>query len=176
MSRRRLVLPLLVLANLVIFAEHAAARQVCFSDDSPEIVTPASTTMIAAAVKAIGDATVQTPQLQRPRLVTSTRMPKSTLVLGSLYASTAVMQGLDIHSTFKGLERGAAEANPIMGGLVKNRPAFIATKSLVAGGTILAAHEVAKKSKVAAVVTLVALNAMYGYIVNHNYALARRLQ
>jgi Domain of unknown function (DUF5658) len=183
MSSRRLLLPLLVIVNLVIFAERAHARQGCFADssepqqavDGSEIVPPASTMVTEAMKKAIADA-AQTPQLQRPRPLARTPLPKSTLLLGSLYASTAILQGLDVHSTFKGLDRGAAEANPIMGGLVKNRPMFIVAKSLVSAGTIVAARQVAKKNKIAAVATLVGLNAMYGYVVNHNYALARRLQ
>jgi hypothetical protein len=187
MSSRRFLLPLLVLVNLVIFAERAHA-QGCFSDDSaspaaidvPEVapepdIVPAASTMVAAAMKAIADA-AQTPQLQRPRPLVRTPLSKSTVLLGSLYASTAVLQGLDVHSTFKGMERGASEANPIMGGLVKNRPMFIVAKSLVGAGTIMAARQVAKKNKIAAVATLIGLNAMYGYVVNHNYAIARRLQ
>jgi hypothetical protein len=139
-----------------------------------EVVPPAST-MVAAAMKAMADA-AETPQLPRPRPLSPAPLPRSTVLLGTLYASTAIMQALDVHSTFKGLERGASEANPIMGGLVKNRPLFIVTKSLVGAGTIMAARQVAKKNKIAAVATLIGLNAMYGYVVNHNYALARRLQ
>lgn len=94
-------------------------------------------------------------------------------VLSSLYASTALMQALDVHSTLLALDRGASEANPIMKGIVKNKAAFIALKAGIAAGTIFAARETAKKNRVAAIVTLVAMNSAYAMIINHNYKVAR---
>ena len=84
------------------------------------------------------------------------------------------MQGLDLHSTLKAFSAGAVEGNPIMSGVTKNRAAFIATKAAVAAVTILATRKIAKKNKVAAVITLIAVNSAYAMIVNHNYKLARR--
>ena len=97
-------------------------------------------------------------------------------LFGSLYATTAVMQALDVHSTILALDRGAVEANPLMAGVTRNKAAFIATKAAVATGTILAARSLSKKNKVAAVITLVALNTAYGFIVQNNYRVARGLR
>jgi len=116
----------------------------------------------------------QTPRLERP--VAGRRVEPSSMVLGSLYVSTAVMQGLDVHSTLSGLRSGAVEANPMMQQLV-NRPAvFIATKAAIGAGTIMAARTVAKKNKVAAVIALAVLNTAYGAIVHHNYQIARGMR
>jgi hypothetical protein len=101
--------------------------------------------------------------------------PRQSPALRSLYATTAVLQALDIHSTMLALDRGAIEANPLMAGVTKNRAAFIATKAAVATGTILAARRLSKRNKVAAIVTLVAINTAYGFIVQHNYKVARGL-
>jgi hypothetical protein len=94
-------------------------------------------------------------------------------LLNSLYASTAVMQALDMHSTLQAFKAGAVEGNPLMTGIVKNRAAFMATKAAVAASTMLAARQIAKKSKIGAVVTMIAINSAYAMIVQHNYKLAR---
>lgn len=95
-------------------------------------------------------------------------------LLKSMYATTAVMQGLDVHSTLKAFKAGAVEGNPLMKGITGNRVAFVATKAAVAASTMLAARQIAKRSKVGAVITLVAVNSAYAMIVRHNYNLARR--
>ncbi len=124
-------------------------------------------------------APVPTPAPQLPRLIRPrgpSRFTGAAVAMTALYASTAVMQGLDVHSTLKGLDRGATEMNPLMKDLVKHRGLFIATKALVGVSTIMAAREVGKKNKLAAALTLVAINAAYGYVVNNNYRVARQMR
>lgn len=100
----------------------------------------------------------------------------SSAALKSLYASTAIMQGLDVHSTMAVLKHGGGEANPLMGGLVKNKAAFIGVKAAVAAGTIMAARQIGKRNRVAAIVTLVAINSAYAFVVGHNYRVAGSVQ
>lgn len=97
-------------------------------------------------------------------------------LMTSLYASTAVMQVLDVHSTLLALDRGAVEANPLMSGASRHKAAFIALKAGVAFSTVMAARNMSKRNKVAAVLTLVAINSAYAMIVNHNYKVARGLR
>jgi hypothetical protein len=114
--------------------------------------------------------------LQQPRQsarLEGSRIGSRTL-LTSLYASTAAMQMLDVHSTFKAMDRGAIEANPLMSGLVKNRAAFVTTKAAVAAATIYASSRIAKTNRVAAIVTMVAMNSAYAMIVSNNYKIAGR--
>ena len=111
----------------------------------------------------------QAPMLSRPRFGERA----GTALMVSLYATTATMQALDVHSTMRALDNGAVEANPIMGGIANNRAAFIATKAAVAAGTIYAAHNVAKKNKFAAAITLIAINSAYAFVAHHNYKVAR---
>ena len=94
-------------------------------------------------------------------------------MMSSLYVSTAVMQGLDVHSTLKALDAGAVEANPLMSGVTKNKAAFIAMKAGIAAGTIFAAHKASKKNRAAAIISLVAINSVYAMVANHNYKMAR---
>ena len=51
--------------------------------------------------------------VQLPRPAPGTQ---SSTALKSLYATTIVMQGLDVHSTLAIVSRGGAEANPLMAG------------------------------------------------------------
>ena len=97
-------------------------------------------------------------------------------LLMSLYVSTAVTQALDVHSTLQALGRGGIETNPLLSGLTGNKAAFIAVKSAVAAGSIYAASKLAKRNKVAAIASLVAINVGYGLVAHHNYRVASRLR
>ena len=115
----------------------------------------------------------QLPSLQRPS-VTPWRTEKRTSgLMMSLYASTAAVQALDVHSTLSALNRGAVEKNPFMKGLAGNTGAFIAVKAGIAAGTIFATHRASKRNKVAAIVTTLAINSAYLFVVSHNYRVAR---
>jgi hypothetical protein len=158
----------------------AVAAAPAFAQDVPNRSALAALALSSAAVAPTTSETTaaattdeqQVPALSRPRFGSRT----GSAVMFSLYATTATMQALDVHSTIRAIDRGAVEANPLMGGLVNNRPAFIATKAAVAAGTIFAAREVAKKNKVAAAITLIAINSAYAYVAHHNYKLARQLR
>jgi Domain of unknown function (DUF5658) len=104
------------------------------------------------------------------------RRPGGSSVMTSLYATTAVMQMLDVHSTLTAFRAGAVEANPMMQGVTKNSALFLTMKAGVAASTILAARQMAKRNKVAAIATLVAINSAYAMVVSHNYRVARSLQ
>lgn len=101
--------------------------------------------------------------------------PDSPLLV-SLYVATGLTQALDIHSTIKAIDRGGVETNPMLSGITGNKPAFIALKGAVAAGSIYAARKLARKNKVAAIATLVAINAAYGFVAHHNYSVADRLR
>jgi hypothetical protein len=97
-------------------------------------------------------------------------------VLMPLYASVAVLQALDVHSTLTAMHYGAHEGNPLMSGVTSTKPGFMAVKAGIAASTIVAVRSIAKRNKVAAIVTLIGINAGYGYVVSHNYKLAQSLQ
>lgn len=107
------------------------------------------------------------------RPVAEPNRKRSSSLLAGLYASTAVMQALDVHSTLSALGTGAVEGNPLMAGVTRNKGAFIAMKAGVAVSAIFAAKGVAKHNKVAAIATLVAINSAYALVARHNYQVAR---
>jgi hypothetical protein len=109
-----------------------------------------------------------------PPIVPERRMFGNKALMSSLYATTAIVQGLDLHSSLRAFRAGAVEGNPLMGPVTKNRAAFVATKAAVTAATILATRKIAKKNRVAAVITIVAVNSAYAMIVGHNYRLSRR--
>lgn len=131
---------------------------------TPIIDTLASTTTTQFA------APEQTmPAMQR-------ELPKpgmSTSVLTALQVTTVATQILDVHSTMKAMNNGAVEANPMMRGVAKNPAAFISVKAAMSVGLMYATHKMAKRNKVAAIVTSAAINSAYLVVAHHNYKVAR---
>jgi len=166
----RLPVAALVIASLSVVPAVATAQEahpddaiVRHPDVNPRLVDPSVPMQLSSA---------PLPELTRP--VTFERPSnRSSTLLFSLYASTAAMQALDVHSTMNALGRGAIEANPLMRGLARNKTAFVAMKAGLAASTILAARNMAKQNKVAAISTLVVINSAYAMIMRHNYKVAR---
>ena len=167
MSRRLLA----VLAGSLLFVSAFAGD--AFAQERTE---NASKELASVRVLSINEATRGYEFDQRSFPVPPAPRPSKSALLGSLYATTALMHALDVHSTILALDRGAIEANPLMAGVTKNRAAFIATKAAVATSSILAARSLAKRNKVAAIVSMVAINSVYGMVVQHNYKVARQLK
>lgn len=90
----------------------------------------------------------------------------------ALFVSTAVLQALDYHSTMRARANGAIEANPLMATLTNHRLAFATAKGAVAASTILLSRHLAKKNKLAAALTLVAVNSAYAMVVSQNYQIS----
>ena len=111
-----------------------------------------------------------------PRALPRTDVKWQTPVLASLQAATIATQMLDVHSTYKALNAGATEANPMMGGLVKNPAAFIGVKAAVGAGLVYATHRLGQRNKAAAIAVAAAVNSAYLMIASHNYKVARSLQ
>ena len=89
-----------------------------------------------------------------------------------LYAGFATLQALDYASTTRALAGGnAREANPMIGGIVGNRAAFVAVKAAAAAGVIYAGEKMWKKNRVGAVIFVAALNGAMGAVVARNYSI-----
>jgi hypothetical protein len=95
--------------------------------------------------------------------------------LGSLYVSFAVLQGLDLHSTFKALDAGGRETNPFMAGIASNRGAMIGMKAATTGAAILLADRVARNNKTASFILMAAMNTAFAAVVAHNYRVAKTM-
>jgi hypothetical protein len=100
------------------------------------------------------------------------RTGPSTAALNTLYGSFGALQTLDMVSTIKARQLGAREVNPLMTGSYGRASA---TKALLAAATVGGVKALEKKSRKAAFVTMVALNAATAAIVVNNYRNARQL-
>lgn len=99
-------------------------------------------------------------------------VPSHDGFFNALFVSTAVLQALDYHSTMRARASGAMEANPLMAKLTEHRVLFGAAKGAVAASTILLSRQLAKKNKLAAALTLVAVNSAYAMVVSQNYQIS----
>lgn len=162
---RRLLVALAVVVSGAVTASPSFAQERLHLDLSTSLSNTIVPPVVLAGVKQM-PMTFDTSDYRRPR-------PSRSPLMMSLYASTAVMQALDVHSTLTALDRGAVEANPLMSPVTRNKAAFIALKAGVAVSSIMAARNMSKRNKVAAALTLVAVNSAYAMVVNHNYRVAR---
>lgn len=159
-------------AAVVAFAAVAALPQVAAAQEPTAEPRPAS---IAATVASTN---VQFADEQRsaPLAREFGERRWTGPVLNALQAATIATQMLDVHSTATALKVGATEANPLMGGLVHNKAAFIGVKAAMGAGLIYATHHIAKDNKMLAIVTSAAINSAYLMIARHNYKVARNLR
>ena len=91
-----------------------------------------------------------------------------------MYGTLVALQGLDIHSTRRGMSSGKTrEANPLMGPVVRNGAAFFAVKAGATAGAIWCAEKLWKKHPKRAVAFTFLLNATMAAVVTHNYRAAK---
>ena len=134
----------------------------------PKLAFATSVTSPAAAPTA-PDASIVT----RPSLDFGGSHDKALL---PLYASTAVLQFLDVRSTLDVIKLGGGEGNPMLKGLVAHPAMFVGVKAAIAAATIYSAHRMAAHSKIGAIATMVALNSVYAMVVQHNFQLAQTMR
>ena len=103
--------------------------------------------------------------------------PRRPLVLPSLYAGSAFLQGYDAYSTLSALKNGGTEANPLMKGITKSPVAFIGLKAGVTMMSIMAAERMWKdNNRLGAVLTMVASNGFMAAVAAHNAAVLQRVK
>jgi hypothetical protein len=95
---------------------------------------------------------------------------------GALYqtleAAYLGLQGLDTAATLVAVDRGLVEANPVLRGLP---PAgVVVLKAAVTVGTVVLTRTLAKRHRVGAILLLVAVDGVYGFVVARNVTLIRR--
>jgi len=139
-------------------------------------VAPLAVAMTAPLAEAVAARVDGRMDAAQPIFVRDGGVDRRPKVLPVLYASLAALQVMDALSTFRGLELGAVEANPVMAGIADNRKAMFAVKAGVTAASILVAERLWKKNRVAAVVSMVGLNALIGTVVAHNHSVLRQLQ
>lgn len=97
----------------------------------------------------------------------------SSAAVRTLYATYGVVQGLDMVSTVVARNRGAVEANPAMQGSYAKG---VAVKAVMGAVTMLAVRQIEKKSKKAAVITMIGANVATAIVVANNIRNGQRLK
>lgn len=90
-----------------------------------------------------------------------------------LYVSFGALQAADAHSTMRAMGRGSVELNPLMMGAVGSQQTLTVVKVATTAATIAGAELLWRRNRVAAIVTMVAINGAYAAIVMHNYQSGR---
>ena len=117
------------LVGLVLMTTSAFAAD----ENSTTTVTPA----IAAAVTTLARPELAATVSFAPRVA----VPRRPLMLPTLYAGSALLQGYDAYSTLTALKNGGTEANPLMKGITRSPMAFIGLKAGVTMMSIMAAEK-----------------------------------
>jgi uncharacterized protein DUF5658 len=102
---------------------------------------------------------------QQP-LTDSAQRPRA---LVPLYASFVALQVVDMHSTWRALDHGSVEANPLLNGVAGNRAALFTAKAAGTAAVVAVSERLRKKSPTAALVLMIAANSGMTWVVQHNY-------
>ena len=95
-------------------------------------------------------------------------------LLPALYAGNIGLQVMDTHSTFRALDAGMVESNPVMRWTTDHPVAFVSMKAAATATTILVSEKIRKKYPWRAALFMAGVNSAYALIVSHNYRAATR--
>lgn len=133
-----------------------------------EISDIASTDQSAPAIRAgIAAAPAQMPSAPiQPRSGVA-QTPRG--LLPALYVGNIALQVMDTHSTFRALDAGMVESNPLMQWTTAHPVAFVSMKAAATATTILVAEKIRRKYPRRAALFMAGVNTAYALIVLHNY-------
>jgi hypothetical protein len=160
----------------VVAASIAATLSLCFVQSAAAQVARPRADFSPAAIRAAASAAAPLGGARVEAKAADIERQRPSILMTSLYATTALVQGLDAHSTLKAIHVGATERNPMMSFLTSHPPVFVALKTGAAAGLIVAGRKLAKHSKLKAAIALIAIDSTYAVIVAHNYKVAARLR
>ena len=159
----RRTLLLTVLAVILTAWPTAAQTGVAVPPNRQQIYIPAVSSPLPI------ESPVETPILAR-----SVRKGRP-MVLPALYFSLAALQGADLYSTQAALANGASVHNPLLKKVGGGSMGQVAVKGALTASSILVAERLWRKNKrVAAVVSMVAVNSLMAAVVHNNVRNARR--
>jgi hypothetical protein len=141
--------------------------------------TPSPATQSSLAIRAAKAAPaldlMAEPQISgvRQQSLSLAALPERPGALVPLYASLAVLQGLDIYSTSSAISRGAVEANPAMQVVSGSHWGSAAMKAAATAGSIYFIERAWKNNRKGAVILATAINVATAAVVAHNTQVAR---
>ncbi len=99
----------------------------------------------------------------------------SNKIYKGLEINYIVLNAADIVITFRNLDRGAKEANPLGRFVMKSRPVAVAVKAGATIGILASLRFLKKESKTEAFILLGVLNVVYSFLLKSNIKVAINL-
>jgi len=165
---------LLVTAGIIVWSGCSWGVAVAAAQD---VASPLATAMPKLTFAMSVTAPAATPTESAPIVEShSFSLPSSHLAtMAPFYATTAMLQVMDVRSTLQVIKLGGAEGNPMLKGVVSHPAVFVGVKAAIAAFSIYSANKMAKHNKVGAIITMAAMNSAYAWVVSHNMNLARTM-
>ena len=162
----------IVTLTILLVAVSSAADA---SSNAQLIATPLVASSVDQWRLALAPATLAGTHADRPQASQiQPRAPERPRLLIPMYVSFAALQAMDAHSTMKAIDRGYVEVNPLVAPSTRNSAAMAAMKVAVTASVIVCSERLWRHNRVAAVVTMIAVNGAYAAIVANNYRTASR--
>ena len=158
-----MITPAPPVVSIAVFAAALATFNLAAAQERP--------TPLAAAPVVTAPIEIHAPEMAARGL--EENVPRRPKALVPLYVSYATLQAFDIHSTLRALDRGAAEANPLMTRVTASPVSLVAVKVASTAGVFYTTERMWKHNRVAAVVFMVGANSAMAWVVQHNYRIAR---
>jgi len=109
----------------------------------------------------------------QPSLRQALQNPQRPRALVPLYASFAGLQMVDMHSTWRALDHGAVEGNPLLMNVAGSKAGLFAVKAGGTAAVIGVSEALWKKNRTAAILFMISTNAAMTWVVDHNYRAVR---
>jgi hypothetical protein len=109
----------------------------------------------------------------KPARIAGAAARKRPSALVPLYVSFSILQVLDVHSTTRAVDNGAAEVNPVMKHVAGSAAAMLAVKAAMTAGVVYATERVWKRHRAAAVIFMIGANSAMSWAVHRNYVNGR---
>lgn len=132
---------------------------------------PGPAPLFAGAPHGAGAPGGMAPITTRPWSESKPERARRTPFLIGLYATQVTLQALDAESTLRAIQTGKGrEANPIISPFASNPAALVGFKMGATSALILSLDRLHRNHPRAATITLLAINAGYAFVVQHNYS------
>jgi hypothetical protein len=95
---------------------------------------------------------------------------KTDYVYHSLEGSYIALNAIDVMLTYKGIEKGAIELNPLLSKIINNKPLFIGIKATLTFGVLWYIRRLKKDNNKLGYGLLIAANVLYCAVVANNYS------
>jgi hypothetical protein len=130
--------------------------------------------MLSLATTPAAFASDRTDDGANARTAAASTLAPSRAPIVWLYVSAGVLQAMDLYTTSRGMKGGAHETNALI--RKGNSGTTIALKAATTAAGIVLAEKLWKKNKAAAILSMVAANAITSYAVVNNYRVIGQLE